>query len=371
MKTVLRYLLAAAAFTAAVCSAACSGSDDDPGVPAGTLHISADRTAITAGGPEAVTFRVMYGSSDVSRSERMHLVQEFSGQATELDGGINTFAAPAPGSYTFKARYRDGEKVVESENSVVVTVSAGSGSGNYYRKLLFMQFTSVGCVNCPAMSTSLKAVQEERPGRIAAASFHLQYDPNYPDPMWIKANDMYGQKFDVTGLPTGFLDLRPDVRMSSDKAAIDKAIAAALTENSADCGVALATAYDAGSREVKVEVKVTSDAAETYRYLILLVEDGISYFQLGADEATHTHNNVVRAVLSSNVYGERLNQGNALQPGVEVKASRSTTLGASWNPANMRIIAAALASQDGGVTFTCRNANECALGGNANYQYNE
>ena len=97
MKTVLRYLLAAAAFTAAVCSAACSGSDDDPGVPAGTLHISADRTAITAGGPEAVTFRVMYGSSDVSRSERMHLVQEFSGQATELDGGINTFAAPAPG----------------------------------------------------------------------------------------------------------------------------------------------------------------------------------------------------------------------------------------------------------------------------------
>ena len=371
MTNVLRYLPAAAVFLAAVCFAACSGSDDGPGAPAGTLRISADKTAVSADGSDAVTFKVTYGPADVSRSEQMHLVQAFGGRETELAGGVNTFTASAPGSYTFRARYKDGDKVVESENSAVVTASAGSGSGKYFRKALFMQFTSIGCINCPVMSSVLKVVQAERPGRLAVASFHLLYDPTYPDPMWIKINNQYQQKLNVSGLPTGFLDLRTDTRMSSDKASIDAVLDALPDAGGAVCGVAISSAYDATTREVKVDAKVTADAADSYRYLILLVEDGISYFQLGADEALYTHNNVVRAVLSSNVYGERLNQGNALQPGAEATGSRSTTLDAAWNPENMRVIAAALTSQDGGVTFTCRNANECALGGNANYQYNE
>lgn len=372
MTNALRYIGAAFALLAVVCSGGCSGSDDDPDVPEGTLRITADKTSIKADGADAVTFRVMYGSADVSRSQEMTLIRTINGQPAELDGGVNTFTASAAGDYTFRARYKDGDKVVESDNSVNVTATpVGGQTVNFARKLLFMQFTSVGCLNCPTMSTSLKAVQAERPGLLAAASFHLQYDPNYPDPMWLRINDTYGQKFSVTGLPTGFLDLDPQSRMTSDKSSMDKQITAALAQGAAACGVAIVSSYDEDTHEAKIEVKVKSNTAEVYRYLILLVEDSIPYFQLGADEAEYHHNNVVRAVLSSSVYGERLNQGQALQPGVEVTTNRTAALDDGWNPRNMRVIAAALASSDDGVTFTCRNVNECAVGESADYQLNE
>lgn len=372
MTDALRYIGAAFALLAAVCSGGCSGSDDDPDVPEGTLRITADKTSIKADGADAVTFRVMYGSADVSRSQEMTLVRTINDQHTELSGGVNTFTATTPGQYTFQARYKDGGKVVDSENSVAVTVTpTGDPAANYARKVLFMQFTSVGCINCPTMSSSLKTVQSERPGRIAAASFHLQYDPNYPDPMWLRINDTYSQKFSVTGLPTGFLNLDPESRMTSDKSSMDKQIDAALAEGNATCGVAIVSTYDDSAREVKIEAKFNSAVTEAYRYLILLVEDAIPYFQLGSDEAEYRHNNVVRAVLSSNIYGERLNQGQALQPGVEVTTNRTAKLGDDWDHRNMRVIVAAMASSDDGVTFTCRNANECALGGSADYQLNE
>lgn len=367
MTTALRHLLSAAVLSTVFCFAACSGSDNDPGPS--KLRISADKNTLTADGSDAVTFTAMYGSTDVSRSENMRLVRISDGQETELSAGINTFTATAPGDYTFKARYRDGEITVESENSVGVTATAGT-AGNYFRKLFFMQFTSVGCINCPTMSSALKVLQAERPGLLTAVSLHLQYDPNYPDPMWIRINDTYGQKFNVTGLPTAFLNLHPQLRMSSDMPSIEKAIETA-QEEPTTCGVAIASTYDAASREVTVDVKITSDVSEVYRYLILLVEDGVPYFQLGADEEEYTHNNVVRAILSSNVYGERLNQGAALQPGVEATARRSTTLDAAWVPANMRVIVAALTSNDGGVTFVCNNVNECPLDANADYLYNK
>ena len=53
-----------------------------------------------------------------------------------------------------------------SENEVIVQVAPVSGGTSYYHKLLGMQFTSVGCQACPALSTTLKAIQTEQPGRL-------------------------------------------------------------------------------------------------------------------------------------------------------------------------------------------------------------
>lgn len=371
MTSLLNHIRLAAILLTAVLAGACSGSDEDTGDPDGSLRITSSASTVKADGAEAVTFRVTYGSTDVSASASMHLVRTLDGTETELPAGVHRFTTTVPGSYSFRAVYRDGDRTIESENSALVTATpVGGPIGEYLRRPFFMQFTSVGCPNCPMLGTVLKLVQEERSGLLTVASFHLQYDANYPDPMWSQSNNMYQQKFGISLLPTGIVDMRTDYRCFSDKQTIDQTIDKVVAV-AAPCGVAIDSSFDPSSREVKIEAKVTANTAGVYRYLILLVEDDIDYYQLGAEISGYRHNNVVRNVLSMNVFGERLNQGNPLQPGVEYTTSRGVTLSEDWNPDNMRIIVTALISEDDGVSYYCVNSNECALGGNADYQLNQ
>lgn len=238
---------------------------------------------------------------------------------------------------------------------------------SYYQKLFCMQFTSTGCINCPMMSSALKTVIAEQPGRLAVAAFHMHY-ATYSDPMHLAITQTYFTKLKMSGLPSGFLNIRQAGKFTSDKSTIDKAITAELADNPAFCGVAIQSSYDPTTRGVSVTAKVTSNEARTFRYLILLVEDGIESWQYGSDEAVYVHNNVVRTVLSNNIYGERLNLGKELEAGVEATGTRTATLSEDWEPANMRVIVAALVSDDNGVTWVCNNATECKLGESVDYQ---
>ena len=49
-----------------------------------------------------------------------------------------------------------------------------------------------------------------------------------------------------------------------------------------------------------VTAKITSNVTNTYRCLIYLVEDGIKYTQMNGGN-DYTHNNVVRAVVSTGI----------------------------------------------------------------------
>lgn len=352
-----------------LCLTACSGSDDSD-TPEGVLRITVNANTLQANGTESVTFKVMYGSVDVSRSADMNLISGINSQQTPLDNGINTFSTSTPGVYTFTARYKDGAQTLDSDNTITITATAIAGSEkDYFCKMMAMQFTSVGCVNCPFMSTTLKMIQEEQPERLAIAALHLPYG-GYTDPMFIQMASIYGQKLNVTALPTCFLNLRTSP-LTSEKSSITTAMQAELDKKAVTCGVAIESTYNATSREVAIVAKITSNTSTIYRYLIMLTEDNLEAQQLGATDADYRHNHVVRAVLSSNVYGERLNLGVALQPGVEITTSRTTVLPATWKTENMHIIVAALTTQDSGVTYTCNNSNECKLGENADYLINK
>ena len=93
--------------------------------------------------------------------------------------------------------------------------------------------------------------------------------------------------------------------------------------------------------------------------MVILVEDDIpakgEYEQNGQNE-NYVHYNVVRKVLT-NVTGEKINDNLPLTVGVEVKASKSVTLSKDWNPENMRVIVAAMTSEDGGYNWTVNNVN--------------
>ena len=204
----------------------CSGSSDETengGTDDGILRITADKTAIQADGVEKVTFTVKLGTQDVSEESTMNLILVKESGEENLDYGVRAFSTSVPGTYVFKARYYEGKAMV-SENEVTVQVAPASGGTSYYHKLLGMQFTSVGCQACPALSTTLKAIQNEQPGRLAVASFHMDFG-GMTDPMSTAATNNYRTNIlgNFSGLPRLFYNLRKGTKeMISIKSQIEE-----------------------------------------------------------------------------------------------------------------------------------------------------
>ena len=336
----------------------CSGNSDETengGTDDGILRITADKTAIQADGVEKVTFTVKLGTKDVSEESTMNLILVKESGEENLDYGVRAFSTSVPGTYVFKARYYEGKAMV-SENEVTVQVAPVSGGTSYYHKLLGMQFTSIGCQACPALSTTLKAIQTEQPGRLAIASFHMDFG-GMTDPMSTAATNNYRTNIlgNFSGLPRFFYNLRKGTKeMISIKSQIEEELQKELSNYPASCGVAVESVYNAYDRTVKITGKLTSNVTNTYRCLIYLVEDGIKYFQTnGAND--YTHNNVVRAVVSTSLNGDRFN--GEVNAGVESTMQRSYQLEPGWNADNMSVIVSMLTTLDGGKTYTCMSAN--------------
>ena len=344
----------------------CSGDSDVdvPVVDDGILRITSDKTEILADGVEKVTFTIKLGNKDVSEESTTNLILVKEGGDEKYDNGIRMFSTPVAGTYVFKARYYDG-KVIESENEIKIVAKGASAGTHYYHKLLGMQFTSIGCQNCPTLSTALKAIQTEQPGRLAVAAFHMDFDMT--DPMSITETNSYRSNTfgNFTGLPRFFFNLRKGTKqMISIKSQIEEELQNELQNFPTSCGVAIESTYDAATRKVTIKSKLTSNVQNTYRCLIYLVEDGFPYFQTNGDN-NYIHNNVVRAVVSNSLNGDRF--AEEIQAGKEYEMTRSYDLKEAWKSDNMRIIVSMLTTLDGGKTYTCNNVNECKLGESVDY----
>lgn len=363
MKTLFRYILAAAALPLALLGGSCSGDSDDPTPTA--LRLTVDRATLEADGSDRVTFTVTSEGSDVSTAPGTVLLKTFEGRTEELGGGVNTFSCTEAGTYTFQARY-------EGETSNVLTVVATAPTvpaRKFFTRVLGMQYTSVGCINCPSLSQGIKAYEKAHPDELVTVSLH--YHMTVADPMYILINNTYAQRFNVGGYPTYILGMRPSSTSPVTVDQITTAVAQQQASYPATCGLAIATTYDDASRQAGITLKVTSNKAETYRYQIFLLEDGIEYMQYGAEEGTYVHNNVLRATMGNSIYGDRLNDGAALTPGAEVSVTRTRTLDKEWVSGNMRVAIAVLRSEDGGNTWVCDNIAACAIGASIDYKYND
>lgn len=361
---------------------ACSGNLDDEGdaaeygVPEGVLRIFADKTEIAADGVEKVTFTVVYGSSDVSDMSGMVISHERGGVVTVLPEGKHEFTSTVPGEYVFSATYDYGGKK-HTDNSVKVTVrSSGSQiSSGYKQKMIAMQFTSVGCVNCPILAEALKNVQKNYPDMIIPVAFHLDYDVE--DPMTLSMNSrFYSRLSDKDDHSLGLPMFAFNFRKSSQPIINEYAKIVSEMELQAElyppvCGVAVETSYDEGSGKVQIDAKFRSDVAMDARYHIFLVEDGYEYYQAGFDGDEYVHDNILRYISSDNVLGSKIEQGKVLEPGREYVVSKSVKLDGSWNASKMRVVVAMLCSYDGGETYCSNNANECSIGESADYSYED
>ena len=343
-------------------------ADPAAGVPEGVLRIFADKTSIAADGVDNVTFRVMFGAKDVSNEKTMKIVYTVSGKEAAMAPGASTFSTTAPGEYVFKATLYSGGNHV-SDNEAVIIASEVAGRKNYFQKVIGEQFTSVGCVNCPSLSHNIKEVQTQMPGVLIPLSFHMDY--NMADPMTIEATGLFYKAYGMSGLPYFNLNMRKqEGGVSREPAGMISAIEDELEMYPATCGVAIETSYDSATRKVTVTSKLTSNVAARYKYHIFLLEDGISATQSGAN-GDYIHNNVVRKMFAPDITGMNINKKNPFTPDVEVTAVNSAELERDWNPENMRVVVIAMTTADGGVTFNCNNANECPLGGSADYILNK
>ena len=210
----------------------------------------------------------------------------------------------------------------------------------------------------------------ERPGVLCPVAFHCDYEG--PDPMKIDASRQFVSEFLGTSviLPALFFNMhQPTTQMTNVKAVIDAELALELKSVST-CGVSLSSSFDAVSRKVSLTVSAKSNVDQVCRLVVFLVEDGIVATQL--DDPYYVHNNVVRAVLSSGIYGDYLNNRLPLYPGTEYGKTYEYVLPDEWNAANMRVVASVLVPDAEDRSFLADNTNECALsGGKADYMTNE
>ena len=255
----------------------------------------------------------------------------------------------------------------DSEGNVPVVPDTPEVS-SFPQKMLGMQFTSVGCTNCPFLADAIKDVQKNMPGKMIPVAFHLDYG-GYSDPMTLSVNTKFYEKVNTgDGLPMFALNFRK----SSSPIINEYAKIVSEMEHQAEtypavAGVAISSTYDKASRSVQVTAKFKADVAGEYRYHIFLVEDGISSYQVGSDSQTYVHNNVFRAMAADNVMGAKLNGGSKLAKGKEYTVTKKMTLAEDWNPEKMRIVVSILNTEDDGETFCSTNANECPVGDSVDY----
>ena len=376
MKRIFRYMLfafAAAAF------ASCSGNidpengggteepDEPEVVPEGVLRIFADKKEIAADGNEEVTFTVMFGSEDVSNAKTLQLIRRFNGEEKYMAYGANKFSTVTPGEYTFTAKYYYGGNNI-TDNSVTVEAKQffSGEEKNYMQRVLGVYFTSTGCTSCPTATKGIKAVQDANPGVISVAAFHSHMGV-ISDPMTIpETADFNSALGGFDGLPRLFWNMRTGTKLIGPK--FDESFEEEIAAYTPNCGVAVETSYspDSSAPKLTVTAGITSNLPSVYRYIIFLVEDGIVGEQSG--EKNYTHNNVVRDVLTG-ASGDKINDNLPLSVGVEVKASKTVTLSKDWNVDNMRVIVAALTSEDGGYNWIVNNVNECKAGESVSYLY--
>lgn len=368
MKTAFGYIAALTVlfFTTLSCE---KPSDMSYNVPEGVLRLFADKTSVAADGADCITFKVMFGSTDVSSEKTMHIEWESEdGVNGVIAPGASSFSTTAPGTYRFKAYlYLSGDHW--SDNEIVVNASEVEGLRSYVHRILGEQFTSVGCTSCPSLSSAIEAVQENMPGVLVPVSFHRDF--NMYDPMSVPATELFYTAYGFSGLPFFNLNLRRrSGGIGTTESEIMEGIEQELTAYPTICGVAIETAYDSSSRELCIKPKIISNAAVRFKYHIFLVEDGIEATQMGVN-GVYVHNNVVRKMFAQDITGLNINGKQPFIPGVEVIAQNSTRLEPDWDPDNMRVVVAAMITSDSGLTFTCSNVNECRIGSNADYLLDE
>lgn len=216
----------------------------------------------------------------------------------------------------------DPDPIDKPEDPVDPPVEEG---GDFFRRVLALEFTGTWCQYCPRMAYALDEAMEARPDRFVDIAIHAYDD--------LEAKECAGivSLFGVSAFPTMVFDWNKSTAFSDQKASLMTAYADKAIAGGAPCGMALSSKMDAGLLSVTVRIKATEPG--TYKLFAALVEDGIVVNQTGAGA-----NFSCRGVLLG-YFGNDYSKGRSaeLMDGDEYETSYTADI--PEHPAKCRIVA--------------------------------
>lgn len=347
---------------AALAVAGCSGTGDVN--MDGALKLSADKEVIAGSGSDRATFTVTKGDAVVTGKADIYMISD-NGKQVRVKQTGNSFASRAEGTYKFEAVYTSDKEYVS--DAVTVKVEKYVSEEVFYRRLFAMQFTSTGCQACPSLTESLDNLPAKYAERLVRASFHTNFSASYPDPMHIPVTFSYMVDLlnNPGGLPSFYLDMRPETRVISEQPKIIEQIESALVDYPAVCGVKTASVHNRDKDRLEITFTVKASLAGEYRIAPFIIENGIVSDQTG--NASYVHNTTVRKALALSLIGDKL---GAIEAGEETTKEYLVPLEAGWNTENLRVVVCVLDTVDG-KNFIGNNSDECGIDGQTDYMYNE
>ena len=173
---------------------------------------------------------------------------------------------------------------------------------------LLLDFTATWCVNCPRMASAVEEAARLRPGSVFPVSIHFRDDMATPE------GEAAATTFGVQAYPSLIVNLSKSslITATSTELILAKMDATA-AQRKGTCTLELS--LEGG----KLIAEAGVSEAGSYSLGVLLLEDGVTAPQTGADD-NYVHDNILRKILSGSIAGEDL---GALEPGVKVRKEYS------------------------------------------------
>lgn len=191
--------------------------------------------------------------------------------------------------------------LIEIRQSAPLTVE---WDREFFRRTAIVRFTATWCHNCPLMATAIATVQQTLPERIIPISMHAI---NSEGGLAFYQVGRYEKLYDVGGYPTGVANNMAKIENERPVEALEAVIEAAVEEASADypARTGISAHSQIVDNRLRVDVSVAVRQQDEYSICAFLLENSIVYSQSGITE-DYVHDNVVRAVLTDELFGDPL-----------------------------------------------------------------
>ena len=217
-------------------------------------------------------------------------------------------------TYTFRTDRNPGEaregmlSLCAGGKCYPVDVSQGDGSllKDITHHSLGMRFTATWCVNCPKMNKSFQLAWEALGDKFEYVSLYSSSSGgNYGFPDLSPLSKQYR----VSGYPTGIIDGRSEVKNTYSSEVAAQVIASAVEETEMRYPAVSAVALESSlsGRELTVKADVYTQAVDSYKLTVILMENGIIGYQAdkgGQSHEDYHHDRVARLALTASTGDE-------------------------------------------------------------------
>lgn len=349
----------------------CEEKSGDDAIASGDIIITVSKEFILSNGNDATTISVMQllqnGSyKDVTADSDIYM----NNSSQPLSS--NVLSVDKPGEYVCYALYDlniSKEVTIYAYDSLPEAPEDPQPSKtSFHHRLMLVQHTGTGCVNCPRMMDSLRSLAAD--DAYNSAYTHVachSYESTPADPCASEAASNFSRIYCSGYYPEltfNFTKTSTGTDLNEIKAQVD-----ALREDHANVGIAAEAIVCGGDLLVNVEVKVA--ATGDYRLGVWVLEDDIYGLQTGASNASYnTHENALRAMVTNsgsmtNFVGETLED---LKSSKVVSKSFRISCQDNWKADNCKFLLFVTAPGKNG-DYDLLNSVVCGIGDSIEYDY--